>query len=243
MAEGVHRGLGPGLEALAADEDHAGGAQGDEALSRFHQPHADGAGRVVAATAGEGHAGRHAPALRQFGLEPARSGAALDQPRHLRARQAAGGQQLVGPVARPHVQPQRARGVRHVARELAAQHEAQPVLGQQHMRDAPEQIGLVLVHPQQLGRGEARHREVAGDGAQPRHARGEGVALGGAAAVIPEDGGAQHLVLRIHSHGAVHLPRQADGAHGRERCRLRAPQLGHDGLQRLPPLRGRLLRP
>ena len=69
MAEGVHRSLGAGLEALAADEDHAGGAEGDEALSGFHQPHADGAGRVVAAAAGDGHAGRHAPALRQLGLE------------------------------------------------------------------------------------------------------------------------------------------------------------------------------
>jgi hypothetical protein len=111
------------------------------------------------------------------------------------------------------------------------------------MGDAREQLGLVLAHPQQLGRGEAGHREVAGDGAQPRHARGERAALGGAAAVVPEDGGAQHLVLCVHRHGTMHLARQADGAHGRQRHSLRAPQLGHHRFQRLPPLRGRLLRP
>ncbi len=42
--------------------------------------------------------------------------------------------------------------------------------GSSTQRSAAKSFRLVLAHPQQLGRGEARHREVARDRAEPRHA-------------------------------------------------------------------------
>ncbi|MCY1211203.1 hypothetical protein D9M72_229130 [compost metagenome] len=243
VAEGVHRLRGVRQEAVGRDEHHARGAERDEALPRLHEPHADRAGGVVARAAGDLHALAQPPARRQVRLEQRGDFTAFHEPRHVSTCEPRGGQQFVGPVARAHVEPQRAGRVGHLADRLAAEHEAQPVLRQQHARHAGEDLGLVLAHPQQLGRGEAGHREVAGDLAQARHGARERLALRAAAAVVPEDGRAQHLAFRVEQRGAVHLARQADGAYLRQRLGVRGAQLGHDRLERLPPLGGRLLGP
>jgi hypothetical protein len=101
----------------------------------------------------------------------------------------------------------------------------------------------VLAHPHQLGRGEAGHREVARDVAEPRHGARERLALRGAAAVVPQDGGAQHLAGGIEQRGAVHLARQADGTHRGKRLGVRLAERAHHLFQRVPPLPRRLLRP
>ena len=73
---------------------------------------------------------------------------------------------------RADVEPQRARGVGHLVDEFAAELQRSHSLGQQHRRShALEDGRLVLAHPQELGRGEARHGEVAGDGTQARRTR------------------------------------------------------------------------
>ena len=72
-------------------------------------------------------------------------------------------EQLVGPVALADIEPERAGGVGHVLDVLAGQQQADIGLGQQHLGDLVVDLGLVLAHPGDLGRGEAGHGDVAGD--------------------------------------------------------------------------------
>jgi hypothetical protein len=62
------------------------------------------------------------------------------------------------------VEEQRAGGVRHVDRPLAAQPQPHVVLRQQDVGDPLVDVGLVLAQPQQLRRGEPGERAVAGGG-------------------------------------------------------------------------------
>ncbi len=64
-------------------------------------------------------------------------------------------------------------------------------------------FGLVLLHPQELGRGETGERHVAGDLDEAL------LRLG--ALVVPQDGRTQDFARRIEQHQPVHLPGQPDG--------------------------------
>ena len=94
---------------------------------------------------------------------------------------------------------------------LAGHQQAHVILGQQHAARVLEHGRLVLAHPDELGRGEARHGDVAGDLARARLGLLERGALLFAAAVVPEDGGAQRLVGGVEQRGAVHLAGEAHG--------------------------------
>ena len=88
---------------------------------------------------------------------------AFDEARHVRFVEARGGQHLRRPAALADVQPQRAGGVGHLADLLAGHEQADVVLGQQHAARVLEHRRFVLAHPDELGRGEAGHGDVAGD--------------------------------------------------------------------------------
>ena len=126
---------------------------------------------------------------------------------------------------------------------VPAQPVAQIVLGQQHFGDAREHLGLVFGHPHQLRRGEARHREIAGDPARVRNRGFERRALGARAPVVPEDGGPQHGTPRVEQRGAVLLPRKADRPNGGERRAVPGLQFVHGPARGDPPVFGILLRP
>ena len=53
VAEGVDGAIGIGAEAVVGDEDHAGGAERQEALAGAHRADADGGRRIVAAATGD----------------------------------------------------------------------------------------------------------------------------------------------------------------------------------------------
>ena len=213
VGEGMHGTLGGRREPVGHPEHHARGTQRHKALPCLARTHAHRTGGVVAAAAGHGHPGGQAPAGGHVGAQHARGIAALGQARHVGTGQAAGGEQGVAPIAARHVQPQGAGCIGHVAHRVARELQAQPVLGQQHAADARKHFGLVLAQPQQLGCGKAGHGQVAGDLARGGHSLLQLGAFGRRAAVIPEDGRAQHLALRAQHHGAVHVARQAHAAH------------------------------
>ena len=72
-------------------------------------------------------------------------------------------EQVVGPVAGGDVEPECARGVRHVRNMVAGQSEAHIVLRQENGVDAGKDIRLVRAEPEEFWRGEARHGDIAGD--------------------------------------------------------------------------------
>ena len=103
--------------------------------------------------------------------------------------------------------------------------------------------GSLLAHPEELRRGEAGKGDVRREGGELFLADDgvEILRLLGGAPVVPEDGGADHRVLLVQGHQAVHLPAAAD-----------APDLGlvqvlgelQDAvLDGLPPVRRVLLGP
>ncbi len=114
------------------------------------------------------------------------------------------------------------------------------VFGQQHFGNLAEHGGLVARQPAQLGRSKARHHHAAGQlrqaGQLGRHLR----ALNVGTCVIPQNGGAQDLILRVQQHGTVHLPRQADGLNGTIRLRVRLAKGCQCKLSSSPPF-GRVL--
>ncbi len=241
MAERMHRALGIGRELRVGDEEHPRGADRDERGPRPHHPDAAGRRRIVAGPPGHDHRPLDPPRPRQLRQELARRRAALDQPRHRRARQAGGFEQIVRPVPRADVEPERARGVRHLRHMVPGQPQPHIVLGQEHRVDIGKDVGLVLAQPRDLRRGEARHRDVAGDLAGAGKRRLDLGALRLRAAIVPEDRRPQHLVVMVEADRAVHLARQPDPAQPLQ------PVLAGDradrALDRAPPVLRLLLGP
>ncbi len=218
------------------DEEHARGAERDEALPLVQRADAAGGGGIVARAAGHGDIARHAPFLRQTGAQRARAVRAFDEARHVAAIEAGDGQKFVGPVALADIKPQRAGGVRHIFHMLAGQQQPHIGLGQQHLGDAREHLGLVLAHPHQFGRGETGHGRVAGALAQAQCRRLQRLALRRAAAVVPQHAGAQRFATGPQQGGAVHLARQADALRRRVGLRMVSAQLRQRGLRGGPPV-------
>ena len=126
---------------------------------------------------------------------------------------------------------------------VTAQLQRHIVLGQQHVRDASEQIRLVLRQPEQLRGREARHGRYAGDPAEVGDPLHEHAAFGLRPPVIPKDGRAQRPIRRVEHDGTVHLAGEADRLRGGQRRGC----AGAQSRQRLaggcPPGVGLLLRP
>ena len=243
MAERVYALARIGCEAIAAGEQHARGAQRQQAGARFHHAQAHGGGGIVARAAGQQHRMCDAPFLAQRRAHLRGGMAAFDQARHVLARQTGGRQHAFGPVAFGHVQPQGAGGVGHVGDAVARQAQRHVILGQQDFTDGAKQRRLVLLQPQQLGRREAGHGQVARDGARLGHQRFEFHAFGKGTRIVPQNGRAQHVLLLVEQRGAMHLARQRDATQAGKRHRLGAAD-GRDHVQRgVPPVFRVLLRP
>ena len=145
---------------------------------------------------------------------------------------------LVAPAPVRDVEEQRPRGVGRVDRRLAGQPQADVVLGQQDAADPRVDLGLVAAQPEQLRRGEAGQRAVAGERDQPLEpdALLDLRALGSGALVVPEDRRPQHAVRRRRGRRA-----RASGRRGRSRPV--AAERARARLGRAPPVLGILLRP
>ena len=69
----------------------------------------------------------------------------------------------------------------------------------------------MLAYPQNLRRCKPGHRQIGGAREKIRHTRTKFASLKAAAAVIPQDCGAQNTSLAIEKHRAVLLAGKADG--------------------------------
>ena len=168
---------------------------------------------------------------------------ALKEPGHLRLAHAAELQHLLRPALVLHVEQQHAARVGVVAAVHAREHVVDVVLRQHDLADAREVFGLVLLHPQDLRRGEAREGDVRGQGREPVAADliVEIIDLLLRAPVVPEDGGADDRVVFVEHDQAVHLAAAADAGHLRG---VRpGEQLLHAAADARPPVLGLLLRP
>ena len=224
MAERMHGRRGVRHEAIADHAQHAGRAERHEAVARVDRADAERTRRVVAAAACH-HDGLRQPEF-ACDVRAQRAGwrVAFDDAGHLVTRHPARGEQRIGPVAARDVEPQRAGGVRRIGHLRAGQPEPQVVLRHQHAGGCREHVGFVLRDPQQFRRGEARHREVAGQCVEIGRAFGEQRAFVGAAHVVPQDRGRSTRSSRPSSTAPCiwpdrPMPRTAANA---SRCRSRS---------------------
>ena len=97
--------------------------------------------------------------------------------------------------------------------------------------------------PQHFRRGEARHGEVAGALLEIGNAALELGAFGERAAVVPQDGGSERLVMGVEQGRAVHLAREPDARERREFGRRIAADRGDRRLDAFDPVVGILLAP
>ena len=243
MAEGMDGAPGVGAERVVGNEQHAGGADGDQ--RRIVRHRADAAGRcgIVATAAGNDRALGHAPGLGDRSREAPRCIGAFIELRHLVDAHAAGGEQLVGPVALGDVEPVGAGTVRHVGGIVAGHAEADVVLGQQNLGHLSEDLGLMLLHPQELGRGEAGERDVAGNFPCAGFRLLDVLALPEGARIVPQDAGAQRLAILAEQRRAMLLAGQADAFNGGNGLWLHLAQRLDDRVAGLPPVLRTLFRP
>ena len=213
VAEGMHRALDIRTEAVGSDEGHARCAERKQGVARRGHADTDGPCRVVARSRDDWHA-LHAPPRGDIGGERSGNFRAFEQGRHMRGRETAGFQHLVRPCTPRDIEPERARAVRHIGREIAGHAKAQVILRQQHRSRGSEDFRLMLPDPQQLGRREARHREIAGNLARRGNGSFQLAALRRAASVVPQDGRPQDCVAFVQQDSAVHLSAETDRTHG-----------------------------
>src|SRR5262249_50039627 len=103
--------------------------------------------------------------------------------------------------------------------------------------------GFVLLQPEELRRGEAGHRDDAGNARETRHRVLQLTALRYRAAVVPDDRRPDHRVSRIEDQRAVHLAREGDGSDAAELDWLSISKRRNHGFGPMPPFLGILLRP
>ena len=160
--------------------------------------------------------------------------------RHLAFRQPAGGEHGFAPAPLRHIKPQRACAVGHVRGLVTCHAQADIVLGQQHTAYLLEYVRLMLAHPGQFRRSEARHCNIAGDGAGARFDPFQLGAFGKASTIVPQDRRAQWPVVRTKQRSPMHLARQPDPKDASAQSRIER-QYGSFG--RGPPVIRILLRP
>ena len=144
----------------------------------------------------------------------------------------------------PHVQPKGPRCVGHLRHVVPAQPVAQIVLGQQHLGDAREHLGLVLGHPHQL-----RRAVKPGIARLPVIRRECGTTASSAVHSAPERPSFQRMAGRSTAPRAsssvapVLLAGKADRPNGGERRAVPGLQFVHGPAGGDPPVFGILLRP
>ena len=96
----------------------------------------------------------------------------------------------------------------------------------------------MLLHPNELGRGEAGERNIPGDGAGLRLACFDLLAFGEGAGIVPQDRRAQYLVAPVEQCCAMLLARQADAFDRRDGIRLLFGERLHHDIAGSPPMVG-----
>ncbi len=225
------------------DKNGARGAQAHVHRARAHAAGADGRRGVVAGARANHDARGKAKLGGHIGQDGTDLLVTLVDLRDLGAGKATELKHGLGPIAGAHVKQQGARGVRDIGRVGAAQQVVDVVLGQHHVGDVGVVLGLVVAHPQDLGRGEAGVGNVTG----PLHELldadlfVEVAHLLGGATVVPQNGGTNDLVIYVQGHQAVHL---AGNANARDLRSVLAGEKGRDAAAHgLPPVGGALLAP
>ncbi len=212
VTEGVERILLIYGEILCGNEDGAGGAQGNVAVPGADRTGAHSGSSIVTGAGSNDGIRREAQLCRGFRPQCAHGLIAFMQRRQHFPRNAADLQHLRGPLPVFDVQKQHAGGIGEICGEGAAQHVAEVVLRQHDLSDPAEALRLMLLQPEQLGGGEAREGNVGGAGGKFIFTDGliqvVGFRLG--AAVVPENGRADHLILIVQDHQTVHLAAEAE---------------------------------
>ena len=217
MTERMHATGGIDSRPVAGHEHHARRADGHERVARGDNACRHAAGSLVARARSHGQSGGQAEDCRRSGGQRAGRLGRLDHARQPLQRNIQVARHGLGPFAVGYVKEGSARGVGNVCGGLAGEAQANEVLGQQHAPDLGVGVGLVLAHPQQLGRGEAFQRRVGGardDFGQPDLAF-DGLALRPGALVAPENGRPDRLVALVEERRAVHLAGEPDSPDGR----------------------------
>ena len=243
MGKGVEIALRRQAEAVGGDEHRAGGAQGDVAAALSHGARAHGSGGIVSGAGGHHHALRQSQIHCDLRQHRAHGLVALQEPGHLSLGDAAVGKELSTPAAVGHVQEEHARGVGIVAAVDAGKAVDQIVLGQHDFLDFCKVFRLVAAHPQKLWRREPGEGEISHQGEELFAAEVlvELPGLLAGAAVVPENGRANHPILPVQRHQAVHLPAYGQAGYlVLVHLRKKLPEAGSSCL---PPVRGILLRP
>ena len=193
--------------------DHAGRAQCRKRRALSHDARAHRRGGVVRRAAHDRRALAQARLLCGARVHAAcHIGRFVDR-REQRAVDRKALQHLAGPATARHIHELHARGVGDLGRPFARQPVADVILRQQDMPASGVQCGLVLLHPEDFGRGKARHRRVRRNldeallADEPLHA----LRLRARALIAPEDRRTQHMPRIVQHHQAVHLAREADG--------------------------------
>ena len=230
MGEGVQSVVGVHPEVVAGDKQGTRGAQRDVASPRAHGSGAHCGRGVVSRSCAHHYVLGQAQLLGHLGQQGAYRLIALKELGHLALSDAADVQHLPAPALVLHVQQQHAAGVGVVGTVDAGEDVVDVVLGKHDLADAGKVLRLMLLHPQNLGGSEPSEGDVGGEGGQlfPSHHLVEIVHLLGRAPVVPQDSRADHLVVLIQHHQAVHLAARSDARH---LGLVKALQQGGDSLQ------------
>jgi hypothetical protein len=155
-------------------------------------------------------------------------------------------EQFVRPTAIFDVQQQHPAGVAHLGGKFASQPPANVVLGEQHFGQPLEVLRFVVAEPQNLGGGETGEGRIGDHFNEFGAATGavvNFVALGGGALVVPQNGGANHLVVFVQKHRPVHLARQPNRPHVGRLATGGGHRTADGRFNGLPPIFGILLAP
>ena len=215
MGKCMERIVGINAELVSGDEDGAGSAQGDVAAACAHNAGTHSSSGVVAGAAhhlcgsGDAQCGSH------FGQDSAYHFIAFVQAGHLLFGNAADLQHFLAPALVLHVQQQHTGSIGIVTAMHTGEDIVDVVLGQHDLCDLRKVLRLFFLHPQDLGSCEAGEGDVGSEGRQLLLADDtvQVINLLGGTAVIPQDGGADDIVLRIQNHQTVHLAAAADTGH------------------------------
>src|SRR5579875_568653 len=248
MAEGVEASARVACGRRSGGVDDAGGANGGRDGAGLQNAHADRARALVPGSGNDRRALRNAEKLRGFGGDMRADLRGLKDLRQPGLGNAGHARDLARPAAVGDVEQQRARGLLYVDGVGAGHAEAHVILRAEHVRDAREDLGLVVADPEQLGEREVGQRRIGGelDELFAAHLAApellmQPVALRLRTLVAPDERGTQNRTFFIEHDGAVHLAGEADGLNFRA-GRLR--ERFSDGLLRgTPPVIWVLLGP
>ena len=199
VRKGVQRVVGIDAEFVGRDEERPGCAEREIAPARADRARADRGGGIVACARHDAHRFRQPQRSCSLRRERPHDLVALKQLRHLTFRYAAAGQHLRRPALVRHVQQQHPGGVGVVAAVHAGELIIHIVFRQHDLGDLLEVLRLVFTHPQQLRRGKARKGDVCRQRGESVLADGvvEVVHLFGRPSVVPQNRGADDVILRI----------------------------------------------